>query len=162
MKTPHLDLGLGGRRWALIAVGAVLNLCGCSDSPTAPADTGSSSLMVTITGSSVSAGALVRLTFSPTRPCWNQDAEMDVVLSWDAARFAWVDTPDVGVEERGGGRIRVRGMDRDGFGSGMTLAFRALADGSTAGFVVHEVLLRCERGTMVEFRDPPLLAAPSS
>jgi hypothetical protein len=144
---------------ALIAMVALFSLCGCSESPTEPADTGSPALAVTITSSSVSTGEVVGLTFTPTHPCWDEAAEMEAVVSWDAAHFVWLDAPRAVVEHRGEGRVLVREADRDGFASGMNLAFRALADGSTAGFVVEQVTLRCERGTRVDLRNPPLLAA---
>lgn len=160
MKTLDPDLQRDRGREALITMVAALGLIGCADSPTVPVPAGSASgVVVTITTSMVSAGDLVGLTFSPTRPCFNEDAQMEVQLSWNPARFGRIGAPDLEVEQGREGHVLIRGMDRDGFSSGMNLTFRALADGSTTSFVVEQVVLRCERGTVVALQHPPLLAA---
>jgi len=155
--TLQADRGRPSLAWL---VAALFGLVACSDSPTAPGDYPSAALAATITSWQVLVGDSVTLTFTPTRPCWGEAAEMEVQLSWDTTRFAWIDTPGVGIEYEGGGRIRVRGVDRDGFSNGMNVALRALTDGGTDGFHVDDVVMRCESHRVMVFFDPALRAAP--
>jgi hypothetical protein len=161
MKTLDLkfERGRWGGAWALMVIVAVLNLSGCSDSPTEPDVNALPALVATVTSLSVIAGDPVQITITPTRPCWGEAAEMEAVLSWDTTRFAWVETPGVTIEHSADGRIRARGADRDGFSNGMDLAFRALAGGSTTNLVVESVVMRCESHRVMVFFHPPLLVA---
>lgn len=160
MKTlnPTLEPDRGRRNSGLLVVLAVFSICACSDTLTAPEDYASPGLAATITSSPVFVGDPVVLTFTPTRPCWDEAAVMETRLSWDANRFARIDVPGIEVEQDGKGRIRIRGVDRDGFASGMSVTFRALTDGMPTDFDVGQVVMRCERGTVYVFA-PPVLAA---
>jgi hypothetical protein len=121
----------------------------CSDPlSTSPRRVGArQEVAVTLPEGAVEAGETVWVSFAPRHPCWNEDAVADVTLSWDASRFAFDEaladgraeatSPDVA------GWARVQLADRDGFGGGFRLPFRALASTTADGFVVENVLYSC-------------------
>lgn len=112
------------------------------------------SLSVTLPRGVVDPGDTVWLAVDVRRPCWEEDALLDLTVSWDGSRFAFVNhlldaaAATANVDASGWAYLQL--ADRDGFGSGVRLAFRALRATTADGFVIESANLTCRDHGMID------------
>lgn len=145
------------RRWSTV-IGTVVSLAvlgtsACDEPSATGLERGriSASSVVTIDALSaqVSEGEVLWVLVRLDEPCWDAQASMNILLSWNADRFDYLPPPfrvgNAAVDEVDEGVARITVSGPHEAGTEIALSFRALADGDADGFVIEEASRRCSR-----------------
>ena len=135
---------------ALLLMLALTGTTGCDDPITVQTSLRvpprSTAVSLTTSAPEVRYGEVLWLTLHVDEACWD-GGPLGLTVSYDDSRFQYMARP----EDVADGRIvtglpgatRVEVSDMSGLGRAIELAFRALEDGPTDGFVVEDVTLPC-------------------